>query len=456
MSLFRVGLPALATLMAVLAAPADEDLQSVTKPGAHIQRTMSLLASSTPARRNKVRVLFYGQSITAQPWWRDVANDLVTRFPHADLSIQNLAIGGYPAPELITSAEYDLYPFQPDLLIFHVYGGDDMDKFEDIIRRTRKRTAAEILLWTAHDNAVEHIYEQNERIRQVALKYRCGLVDVEAQWKKVLARTGEDVGAYLSDKVHLNQRGCALLASMIKPFLVHRPELLSLESRNLAIEIPMHGDKRVKKLEDGSLEVTFDGNRIDAIAMPGTPQRPLAGLTINGKKPSLMKELFALTRPSRTPYMWFPAAHTISFESLPVVEDWTLTFTESAPDASRFQYKVVGSVTGPDGSGRHDARFVSDSGRVVIEGGENWDRLRFSIRKQKGKGRMPPNFQVKWSVRPLFVEQVAFPPARRQGSERSVRLVQGLPNGKHVLRLQPLPGVDLNLKGFRIYRPPLR
>ena len=44
--------------------------------GARIQRTMGLLATTTPAERRQVRILFYGQSITEQDWWKDVANDL--------------------------------------------------------------------------------------------------------------------------------------------------------------------------------------------------------------------------------------------------------------------------------------------------------------------------------------------------------------------------------------------
>ena len=78
--------------------------------GAKIQRSMSRLASSTPEKRNHVRVLFYGQSVTRNPWWQDVADDLRERFPHADLEIENRAIGGYGGPVLIHTAEYDLYP----------------------------------------------------------------------------------------------------------------------------------------------------------------------------------------------------------------------------------------------------------------------------------------------------------------------------------------------------------
>ncbi|MBC8870388.1 MAG: SGNH/GDSL hydrolase family protein, partial [Planctomycetes bacterium] len=97
-----------------------DDVESI---GAKIQRTMTLLATSTPQKRNHVRVLFYGQSVTRNPWWKDVAEHLRKTYPYADLEIQNLAIGGYSAPVLMHTAEVDLYPYYPDLPIFHVYGG---------------------------------------------------------------------------------------------------------------------------------------------------------------------------------------------------------------------------------------------------------------------------------------------------------------------------------------------
>jgi spore coat polysaccharide biosynthesis predicted glycosyltransferase SpsG len=119
--------------------------------GRGVQRTMTLLATSTPQRRNTVRILFYGQSITAQDWWKEVAADVRTRFPHANLVIENRALGGFASQRLVKTAETDLYPFQPDLLIFHVYGSH-VD-YERIIQRTRERTTAEILIQTDHINA---------------------------------------------------------------------------------------------------------------------------------------------------------------------------------------------------------------------------------------------------------------------------------------------------------------
>jgi hypothetical protein len=102
--------------------PAPRWLGDTNKRGHGIQRTTTLLATSTPTKRNTVRILFYGQSITEQNWWQAVADDLRRRFPHANLIIENRALGGHSSQLLVKTAEADLYPFYPDLLIFHVFG----------------------------------------------------------------------------------------------------------------------------------------------------------------------------------------------------------------------------------------------------------------------------------------------------------------------------------------------
>ena len=128
--------------------PPPAPIENKATFGARIQRTMGLLATSTPTDRRQVRILFYGQSITEQDWWKDVVKDLRQRFPNADLIWENRALGGFSAPILIRPSEHDLYPFYPDLLIFHVYGGGE--DYEAIIANVRRRTASEILLHSDH------------------------------------------------------------------------------------------------------------------------------------------------------------------------------------------------------------------------------------------------------------------------------------------------------------------
>ena len=149
---------------------------------ANIQRTLARMAASTPDDPATVRWMFYGQSITAQPWTKLVEQDLARRFPSVNFVFHKPAIGGFTSPALIRTAEHDLYPWYPDLLVFHVYG--PVDKYEEIISNVRARTTAEIVLWTSHLNAKETLDtnpDVNERIvaiREIAKRHDCMLIDV--------------------------------------------------------------------------------------------------------------------------------------------------------------------------------------------------------------------------------------------------------------------------------------
>ena len=226
------------------------------------------------------------------------------------------------------------------------------------------------------------------------------------------------------------------------------------ESRGLAVDIPMSDAAKVKRLSDGTIEVAFTGNRIDAIAGPSTGTEPLATVTVDGKAPSEIDGAFALTRPSNAPYTWFPAVKVVKHNAPLVAEKWTLNFLDFTPDASTFTYRAIGSVTGEDGEGSKDEKFVSKSGRVVIEGGDNWRRVPWSLKYRKKQ--MPETFRVTWKVYPMFVEELRFPAAANPASARVVTLVQGLSNGKHLLRLVPVKAAELELVGFRVYRPARR
>ena len=167
--------------------------------GRNIQRTMRLLATSTPATRNTVRILFYGQSITEQNWAKLVEDDLRRRFPNANLIVENRALAGFASQMLVKTAETDLYPFQPDLLIFHVYGAHNT--YEDIIRRIRERTTAEILMQNDHVTKPADFTEETDPAKlppagkhwdafmnhnwlpSIAKKYGCELCDQRALWK---------------------------------------------------------------------------------------------------------------------------------------------------------------------------------------------------------------------------------------------------------------------------------
>ena len=212
------------------------------------------------------------------------------------------------------------------------------------------------------------------------------------------------------------------------------------------------GDDRVRRAADGSISLTFNGNRIDLIA-DAVASEASARVLIDGKPPSEFPELCYHARPSPTPFAGRPAFNRIDHETPLLVETWTARILECDLEADVLRYEISGSKTGPDGTGDHKKRFVSDSGRVIIEPGMwmvNWS-LRY--RKQT----LPDGYKVTWETKPLFVDRweasAEFDPTRE--STRTTTLAQGLENREHTLTLKPTGGAaSLPVAAFRVFQPP--
>jgi hypothetical protein len=431
--------------------------------GVGIQRTMTKLATSTPERRNTVKVLFYGQSITEQTWSRTVAEDLHKRFPHANLIIENRAIGGFASQRLIKPAEHDLYSFYPDLLIFHVYGANQ--EYEQIIRNVRTRTTAEVLMQLDHvaaggwqdqpdqkaDKGLWWDWMMNhELLPGIARKYGCAMLDVRTPWIDYLKVNNYKPQQLLKDGVHLNAQGNYVLAEIVKRYLVYRPELATLPqtmAANKAIQTVEVG--KDVEWKDGKLELAFDGNRIDAIAAAAGGSGK-AQVLIDGKRPNEIPGCYAITRPQPGPFspLWvYRIDHDVPFTE---EEEWTLTIKSFDlngggtgivydSDSAMWTYEVTGSKTGPDGTGQSDRPFMSNSRKVKIEP-KTWLR----------NGKVAEGYQIKWKVILMGTDGYEPMPVNDATVENTAILAQGLENGKHTLILS---GDVAALKALRVYRP---
>jgi len=442
-----------------------------TSFGANTQRTMTLLATSTPEKRKRVRVLFYGQSVTRNPWWEDVANYLRATYPNADLEIENRAIGGYGGPVLINTAEFDLYPFYPDLVIFHVWGGVESGDQERIIRRVRERTTSEVLLWTSNlrwpksvppdgdpqhpdvlrtDGADQAIHDLYHRLGE---ELACEVADVRLGMQKYLADNDLVVKDTLRDTVHPNPLGNFLIAELVKPHLRYDPGFATEPWEDLVTDVPVD-DERVTHGQDGSLTLTFEGNRIDAIAAHTDDEEPgAAQVLIDGKAPSEFEELYYHTRPSPTPVAGRPAFNKIEHEAPLQVETWTAKILECDPTegVDILRYEVIGSETGPDGEGDHKEHFVSNSGRVIIPA-KMW-MVNWSLRYRDEE--LPEDYEVTWETKPLFTDVYQAPVTEDATKEYATMLAQGLENGEHTVTLIPNGDGALPVAALRVYRPGL-
>lgn len=441
-------------------------------PGRGVQRTMSLLVQSTPTHRNHVKILVYGQSISEQDWWKQVADDLRRRFPNADLDIQNKAIGGFASQLLIRPAEHDVYPWYPDLVIFHVYGANQ--EYEQITHNIRSRTTAEVLIqrdhvtkWPAPTDQLApdkdkgawwDDFMNNHVLPDTARKYGCGIVDIRGQWLDYLRTNHVEPKALLSDDVHLNAWGNFLMARLISRYLVYRPELADTVDKNSVQTLVIGRDIRWR---NGRLTVPFTGNRVDLVM--DTPVKPTSDgkdshieILVDGKKPSAFAEAYSFTRPQPNP--WSPLALVrvdkgtnntapfVSSQTPDAPETWTLTITDVSPDFKTWDYTLSNALTGADGAGSNRAPFTSPSGRVGIAP----EAFFHPNDKPIFKG-----YTITWQTQRNFADHFVSPPQRTIASmEQTLTAIQGIANAPHTLELIGVPFPTL--RAVRVYCPPVK
>ena len=440
--------------LSVVAAVVTLGVSAAENPTAvYIQRTMKALEESTTEHPAHVRVLFYGQSVTAQAWTQTVQKQLEKRYPTVKFEFRNAAIGGYTSDLLIRTADHDLYPWYPDLLFFHVYG--PTDKYEEIVRRVRERTSAEIVLWTSHldakekaDVLVKQLDPRCLKILEVADKYHTLKINLRKKWCDYLIANNLASTNLLADSIHLKPAGCDVYAKFVGEELVRVPASDGDPASSGTITSVAANDPAVTKGADGSLTLHFTGNRVVAVSDGTGAAGAKAKVSLDGQPMDGVKELWAITRPSVGPAgIWMPAVNTIAFDRPLAEEEWTLTcLSDSTPDGKKIHYKVQGSVTGEDGEGWSTERFVSRSQRVIIEPSD-W-RVAWTLGYKKAT--LPAGFKVTWKSYPLFSRIYEPKPA-----DTRTLLVQGCSNGPHTLTLVPEGGA-LGISRFVVHAPPKR
>lgn len=437
--------------------PPPKALGPVEKYGTNIRRAMGLMATSTAERRNTVRVLFYGQSITEQAWTKAVADDLRKRFPHANFVIENRAIGGHSSQLLVKTAEADLYPFDPDLVIFHVYGSHV--EYENMLRRLRERTTADVLHTTDHLAARDAIDEPTDPagltpkqwepwfnhafLPVMTKKYHTELADVRGLWKEYLRDHGLKPQDLLRDGVHLNDRGNFVMAELVKAHLRYNPK----GKDEPDVRVTTYTVGREIDWKGGKLTVPFAGNRVELVCKAGNAKP--AAVSIDGRKPSAIPGCYANTRATAFPGSNWPVLLRVMADKPRAAEEWTLTITEASADGTAGKFTVAGSVTGADGAGEVGKRFVSQSGRVVIEP-DDWN-LAYCLKVFKRP--LPVPFEVKWTAYLRGADEFVSPGVKDAAVETTVTAAAGLPNGRHVLELTG--GPDVPVAAVRVFRPPL-
>jgi hypothetical protein len=414
------------------------------EPGRHIARTMHLLAGSTPAQPREVRVLVYGQSISKQAWWLKVKHALTKAYPHADLVMENRAIGGFHSTRLVRCAANDVRLFYPDLILFQDYG--PREDYEAIIRAMRRETTAEIAVQTDHyvsgQNADWHDEHAEVWLPALCERYGLELIDVRANWKRYLREESLEPEALLRDNVHLNRHGNALMAAIIRAHLVHDPDF-GRDPQDL-VRVLRAGE--AWDASGATVVVPFEGNRVDLV---GAGRWIGADVVIDGHPPSAFPSVYVAERPwldkPWPPKVGLPVR--IDLGADPEPGRWEIRVQTVEGEGRVVHFEAYSETHGRQGAGVSEERFVSDNGRVVIEP-EVW-----FVRESPGFfGNLPAvetGDRLTWSIHRMGRDRVR----QTLALGETVTLAHGLPHSTHRLALEG--GRPLPIRALHVYRPPL-
>ena len=445
--------------------------------GAHLVRTSTLLATSCKDYSHSVKVLIYGPSIVGSSvFTEELETQIKSKFPYADITVENKAIGGFGLDRLVRTAWHDVYPAYPDLIVFHAYIGANHSEIERILSNIRRQTTAEIILMNHHLDADRAtLYDHDfAYIRYLANKYDCEPVDISTGWLKYLADYNLDKNELLRDHVHQNRDGSWLMAHLIVRHLRYNPLFIgnwnqtvqtfftagAYDQGGIANPFSFSNERWaiVKGIPIGdspknTLKFTFFGNRIDMIAgFSDSTKLGSARIKIDNRPVSEIPGLYAVTRPSKGAGGWWPAIMRIDNSKPLIPETWTLRMDQVNADSTVYQFSVKGSKTGLDGSGNTAEPFTSKSGRVVIEPSD----FMFKEVKQTFKTPTPVGFEIEWTVYPLFQEVYQSPVVKDRSKVYKTTLAQGLTNDYHTIEIIPVGDGEVPIEAFEVHRPPMK
>jgi hypothetical protein len=246
----------------------------------------------------------------------------------------------------------------------------------------------------------------------------------------------------LSDSVHLNKHGEFLMAEAVKAYLRVDPKLGPSPAEGW---VKTHAVGKDLQWQNGRLVLEFEGSRVDVISR-AAGKAPVK-IQIDGKRPSEFPGVYGFTRTTHYPQSNWPIILRVRSEKPLQVEDWTATLKNVGNDPKTIQFELTGSKTGKDGVGEVGKKFVSNSGRVVIEA-EDWN-LDYSMKVHGPK--LKDGFEVKWKAAAHFSDEFTPAAPTAAGIESIQTVAQGLPTGKHRLELTSSDAAAIT--AIRIYQP---
>ena len=431
-------------------APVPLSAAEEAELGKLMPRTMHLLASSTATNKKKVKIAIYGQSLSDgnNTWWVTLRDALKETYPNADIEVNCLGIGGCSAATLWYATMSDILTYYPDLVIFHVLGHHVY--YDHILRFIRGCTTAEMLIQGDHFGRNDgtgtgcgwsfNLDNMSNWENKMSFEYVKGYCDTyglernnrRKEWYDYLKENCyvPSSETLLKDDIHFAEQGNYLAAALAARHFKY-DETADHDPRGLVKTYSAGTDFTVV---DNAINLTIDGNRVDIITENCVGVEVIETL-IDNKKPSQFPGCYNSARSNN---IWNGYLTAFAPSADMQEEIWTLDFFDG-------YFTCTGSETGYDGEGDVNERFVSESGRIVIDPGAFW---------ASWDPKSSLNGKTRTFTTKLYGKDTYTLPVTQTGvNENLVTLAQGFPNGTHQLTLT---GAVAKVKEIRVYKPPFQ
>ncbi|MBM4048804.1 MAG: SGNH/GDSL hydrolase family protein, partial [Planctomycetes bacterium] len=308
---------------------------------------------------------------------------LKSRFPNMP-KVTYKRMAGNSTPYHLTRgwARHLVIPEQPDVVLIYNFGkAEDVEK---LVVDLRQHTTADIIVGTLHwciphkplwgkpDEKNGH--QDPQAMRAICQKHGVEFVENRIEITDYMTKHNLAVEALLRDGVHQTAYA-AKMTNMNIARHFNRPAKFGYDPRSRERRIEAKASEAVKITGDwaqsksgSSVRVAFTGHRIDLIGSR-SPQGGSVDVRIDGRPADQLPVFYAgyiQPDPKNAPAPPNPprdrSPHRISLGANIVPQKWTLTMTNDTGD-----YELVGSVTGPDGTGNAKQPFTSKSGQIIVE-----------------------------------------------------------------------------------------
>ena len=443
-----------------------------------VSRTRLFLEDEGLGSKKTFRILVYGQSITRGLRSDRILDHFSENYPGISFLLDNKSIGGFTAEHLARTFEHDVIPFRPDLVIFHVYGGEYDGSLEEIFLSFKKRSTAEVLVlnhhfgWNKDEQELQRLREREElgskRLFELCMKYDFALFDIRSFWSDYLESHPEvTISSLLKDDIHPNSNGNYLHESgIISVFEKNR-----LKENDIEQNPPMisefifengHGrmdstfttkSAQVKQHADhitlamGKLDFVFEGNRIELLLPNNINESEGAkiNLALDDKPLENNPGTFYATRPSRTLNYFTPALKHVELIGSQIQDEFELVITKIDHNSKEIKYELYSESNGFEGSGSNKEKFTSISRRISILPDDFYifESDNFT-HKKTAKG-----YKIKWFVKAYQLNEAVY----ESNSNKSIDIFE-LTNERHKLSIELDEGsIPFPIRGVRVYRP---